>query len=71
MVDDLNEELMKADNLALRRFRKDVDNSGKRRRLELEDLLAMEERKPESERDADKLRWLRDELKALGGEEGD
>lgn len=55
---------MKADELALRKFRKNVGNP-ERRKYELEILLNEELEKPEEMQDAQKIAWLQEELKSF------
>ncbi|SFM86374.1 hypothetical protein [Thermodesulforhabdus norvegica] len=58
------EDYQLADEMALRKFRKNVGNPS-RRRQELEMLLKEELGKPEEIRDAQKIAWLEEELKTF------
>ncbi|SHG37158.1 hypothetical protein SAMN02745206_03752 [Desulfacinum infernum DSM 9756] len=68
MNDDLEKEYEKSQYMAQRHFRKDVGGFRDRRRLELEDLLRIEQEKPEDLQDKDKIRWILDELASMEGE---
>lgn len=55
-----------ADEIARRKFRKNIGNP-ERRRQELEMLLKEELEKPEEIRDSQKIEWLQEELKSFEG----
>ncbi|MGQ9485792.1 MAG: hypothetical protein ACUVSA_12700 [Desulfosoma sp.] len=60
-------EYEKSAHMAQRHFRKDVAGFRERRRLELEDLLRTEQKKPEDMRDEAKIRWILEELQRTDG----
>ncbi|SMC27621.1 hypothetical protein SAMN02746041_03018 [Desulfacinum hydrothermale DSM 13146] len=68
MSDELEKEYEKSHYMAQRHFRKDVGGFRDRRRLELEDLLRVEQEKPEDLQDKDKIQWILDELAAMQDE---
>ncbi|MDY6909929.1 MAG: hypothetical protein SWC40_08330 [Thermodesulfobacteriota bacterium] len=70
MSDDILKDYEKSQEMAQRRFRKDVDGFRHRRRLDLEDLLRTEREKPEEFQDPEKIEWILAELKQIDDQEG-
>ncbi|ROR01568.1 hypothetical protein [Desulfosoma caldarium] len=66
-MNDWEKEYEKSAQMAQRHFRKDVSGFRERRRLELEDLLRIEQEKPEDMRDEAKIRWILEELQNSDG----
>lgn len=66
MMDEWEKDYEKSAQMAQRHFRKDVAGFRERRRLELEDLLKIEQAKPEDLRDEEKIRWILEALQNTG-----